>query len=123
MVRKFVKCGWRMKRMNDLIKRKDVIDVIHNYFKEYIDYNEEQEQDEKSYSRNMLMILSENKKLCTSIKELAIVEAKQVVHGEWITDRGYYNPYTCNVCNHFEKVKTNFCPNCGADMRGGKSWV
>lgn len=55
------------------------------------------------------------------------VEAKTVVHGEWhlldkCSNAGVYcsvchkkvykEPYYANV-----KVKSNFCPNCGADMR------
>lgn len=26
--------------------------------------------------------------------------------------------YRCPVCNELESRKTNFCPNCGANMRG-----
>ncbi len=43
------------------------------------------------------------------------------VKGEWkINCDGYY-PY-CSNCHHEPKngVMSNFCPNCGADMRGIK---
>lgn len=39
-----------------------------------------------------------------------VVERKK---GNWI--------YSCSVCNYYSGTKrTNFCPNCGADMRGEK---
>ena len=41
---------------------------------------------------------------------------------EWI-DRNDYNDfesisYVCNKCHHIQYAATNFCSNCGADMRG-----
>ena len=41
---------------------------------------------------------------------------------EWI-DRNDYNDfesisYVCNKCHHIEYAATNFCSNCGADMKG-----
>ena len=57
------------------------------------------------------------------------IESKQ---GEWIVDEGgwkrldYYPPKCkCNQCGYEEELyiihakPTNFCPNCGADMRKG----
>ena len=56
-------------------------------------------------------------------KELPTVEAKPVVHGEWVdTDFGTH----CTACGRSydpfeikprEVRKFDFCPNCGADMR------
>ena len=38
--------------------------------------------------------------------------------GEWIED-GYYDlPCVCSYCGTAGERKWNFCPNCGADMRG-----
>ena len=67
------------------------------------------------------------------IDNAPIVEAKPVVHGEWIEDRvetgdpfgnGYYliDMLRCSVCGAFFDVSEtrNFCSECGADMRGGK---
>ena len=43
--------------------------------------------------------------------------------GEWIMDNEHTkNPllwYKCNLCGVYHSP-TNFCPNCGADMRGAK---
>lgn len=32
---------------------------------------------------------------------------------------GFNDFYKCNICKGLNPVKSNFCPNCGADMRGG----
>lgn len=50
------------------------------------------------------------------------VEAKEVVHGEWILRHiGAGHMWECSVCHKrpdiYVKNDTNFCPNCGADMR------
>jgi hypothetical protein len=47
--------------------------------------------------------------------------------GEWIEDGYYGNPFVCSYCGHEgcysgnygdkDYYPTNFCPNCGADMR------
>ena len=40
----------------------------------------------------------------------------EVVRGEWIDG---YKRQSCSVC-HFRGMRSwNFCPHCGADMRGG----
>lgn len=44
--------------------------------------------------------------------------------GEWVAqtpedDKYCWSPFKCNKCNMpGGKNRTNFCPNCGADMRG-----
>ena len=50
------------------------------------------------------------------------VEARPVVHGEWIKYRlSKLFKYTCSVCHCDVEEKTPFCPWCTADMRGGKN--
>ena len=61
-----------------------------------------------------------------AIKRLPSAEA---VQGEWIDVDNYYRMATCSHCHKvtmFEKwgeytKPYNFCPNCGARMRGGDS--
>lgn len=57
------------------------------------------------------------------------VEAKPVVHGEWIDTCPEYhigtrsNAYKCSNCGDYyttEPEELFFCPRCGADMRGEK---
>ena len=46
--------------------------------------------------------------------------------GEWVYDgiRGRFPVCKCSICGHYENADwallqgANFCPNCGADMRG-----
>ena len=47
------------------------------------------------------------------------LDVKPATNGKWI-----FNPYTtekhsfkCNNCEWYNIRPTNFCPNCGADMR------
>ena len=56
------------------------------------------------------------------------VEAKPVVHGEWEKTRlaGEYICSNCQslICSGFTRMgyeQYKFCPECGADMRGGKN--
>lgn len=62
------------------------------------------------------------------ISELPTVEAKPVLHGEWI--KGDTGEWQCSVCREencyaycepLKRFTDLYCPNCGADMRGGKS--
>lgn len=70
------------------------------------------------------------------INEQPTVEAKPVVHGEWDKtfrymreniNTGKLEPvYSCDcpICTYHtgnQGVRFNFCPNCGADMRGVKN--
>ncbi len=44
----------------------------------------------------------------------------EVKHGEWKVDETHdYEPY-CSLCGHepIAGEKYNYCPDCGADMRG-----
>ena len=55
----------------------------------------------------------------------------EVKHGEWIEKEEIYGDvyYTCSNCNNDwttidgtpQENFMNFCPYCGADMRGGKN--
>ena len=41
-----------------------------------------------------------------------------VIRGKWEDCTKYNGEYRCSICKEFEGHKRNFCPNCGADMRG-----
>lgn len=44
-------------------------------------------------------------------------DVRPVVRGRWEKDTPM--GYKCSVCGCLMPGKSNFCPNCGADMRGG----
>ena len=52
----------------------------------------------------------------------AILDGKaqyQSPPGKWIYKCCYGDEFPqCSVCGEINDVKTNFCPDCGADMRG-----
>ena len=49
-------------------------------------------------------------------------DVRPVVRGEWWPAKdGYYGHVMCSACHKIESHKTDFCPNCGADMRGDKN--
>lgn len=56
-------------------------------------------------------------------KEAYRVIVRPVVRGEWVEDD--YGFIHCSICgmewDEPEHPKTNFCPNCGADMREVKT--
>ena len=73
--------------------------------------------------QKLLAIYPKRKKQKESVNEIetAIGMAIEALktdrpHGEWLYR---WNDVECSRCGEFEKGKTNFCPNCGADMRGG----
>ena len=52
-----------------------------------------------------------------ALKEYPAADVVEREHGEW-----EWHPYSadwaCICCDHHSMEHTNFCPNCGADMRG-----
>ena len=68
---------------------------------------------EKMETANNIVFTTEN----------SVNEFKRVKHGEWnlqeINEDHEYE-WFCSECKKRNDVKTNFCPNCEADMREGK---
>ena len=70
----------------------------------------------------------------TCTVEVGRTDAVEVKQGEWIliAENSTGNLYRCSVCTYVHNPnkqdvfmgrmveKPKFCPNCGADMRGGK---
>ena len=58
----------------------------------------------------------------TEIDETPTVEAKPVVRGKWHVQDNTFTKFKCSNCKAKNfTMKSNFCPNCGADMRGEKN--
>lgn len=63
--------------MCDLIKRKDVLNIIHDYFGTVIDERTDKYKEGSEIPIGVIDdILSHNKAICTKIKELPAVDAK-----------------------------------------------
>ena len=52
------------------------------------------------------------------IQALPPIQPKAKV-GHWIKVVEVYLPYMCSECGKSEFRKSNYCPNCGAEMQGG----
>ena len=68
------------------------------------------------------------------VDDLPAADVRPVVRGKWIPDydyaeydfdgstplpepRKFQDGWQCSLCGRYMPDKTNFCPNCGADMR------
>lgn len=58
------------------------------------------------------------------IAEFPTADVRENVRGEWMKDGRYMgkNWHRCSICDRAYSYvyDWNFCPNCGADMRGEK---
>lgn len=65
-------------------------------------------------------IKKQNKNIVCIPCDAEVVSA-DAVQGEWIRHELFGNPwFTCSECNCHGRNDFNYCPNCGADMRGNK---
>lgn len=83
--------------MSDLISRKDAIEAITNYAKFLWDNFHE--------PCNLTGMID-------AIEALPTIDP--VKHGRWVLENGCVR---CSECGE-PNMEWNYCPNCGADMRG-----
>ena len=50
------------------------------------------------------------------VDNMVSADVQRVKRGEW--GKRAYNRVQCSYCGKCEDIATDFCPNCGADMRG-----
>jgi hypothetical protein len=56
--------------------------------------------------------------LKTLMKRIPAADVRPVTRGEWIDHQeGRWIYAKCSECETVHDVRSNFCPNCGADMR------
>ena len=123
--------------MNDLVERKAVLEMLNNsYVREdnkhyWRDHNNDcvDRLIEKSKTMPSADAVSreddEVMQFCCEQMKFLAYKYMKLAHsvrqeGEWIDVSEWYSPYQkCSICEKIiEGYGSNFCPNCGADMRG-----
>lgn len=89
-----------------------------NALKEYIDCG---------HLRNPCEVCFSELDVVNLIDAQPTIEAEPVKHGKWIGYAGTIGN-ECSVCGKWLDVlqgtaEMNYCPNCGADMRGEEEWT
>ena len=60
----------------------------------------------------------------SDIKDMKAADVAPVRHGHWIEHKHFHHAhyidstYECSECKVEEPLTSDYCPNCGADMRG-----
>lgn len=72
--------------------------------KKYVDLNE--------------ILLALPKSVEIIIRDWPAADVRPVVRGKWEQVDDYRYPWGCTNCRKTFSGQYNFCPNCGADMRG-----
>ena len=93
--------------MADYIKRSDAIDYIEDFVLMNKYYH--------PYSKRTTIPIAE---AIARINETPSADVAEVRHGKWELAWSS-NVYKCSLCKFKYRYIDNFCPNCGADMRGG----
>lgn len=98
--------------MSDLISRQDAVDAL-----------------DKRFDDVPMELTVEILQLRRDLRERIPSAEPERKTGRWIPHPGGkfvgfpYMHYECNQCRDFEPEERNFCPNCGADMRGEKNEI
>lgn len=95
--------------MTEYIRREDVLEILHKVRYECV------------YNRQNVMYdgkVDAYKALVARFKETPAADVRPVVRGQWVQVMGKYDwMVKCSRCNGVPLETSNFCPNCGADMR------
>ena len=93
--------------MTDAISRQAAIDATKKHY--------------RAHDNDLLELIA------FDIEQLPPIQPKR---GKWIKTARWGRVYYCDQCRNYldfdgvnaGRGSTNFCPNCGADMRGGTGW-
>lgn len=87
--------------MTEYIDKQAVIDEVDEWYNIYSD---------SDTAREALSLLKK------AIKKISPEDVRPVVRGKWKITPIYIKCLECGEC--FVLIPQNFCPSCGADMRG-----
>ena len=65
---------------------------------------------------------ADNYRLAIAISKVPTADVVEVKHGKW--EKMWHSYFKqelpcCSVCGNFSAMRWKYCPECGADMRGG----
>ena len=98
--------------MSDLINRQGTIDRINEYIEEYSEIDSDGNHSEKWCAMQEAKM---------TIKNMPSAQPERP-KGKWVEKPHVYGVAYCSLCDYeLHTNDTNFCPNCGADMRGDQN--
>lgn len=115
-------------KMADLINRQEAIDILElgaEILRRVLDDMDVVGIDREKYSYGLKLLESD----IEDIKELPPAQLERKT-GHWIEHEnadiveGYYvSMYECSCCHTWENDDSEYCPDCGADMRGEENEI
>lgn len=105
--------------MNDYISRQAVLDLIY----ELQNFYENEGNESEDFNSKMMYVGSINALTAMEdgLSDIPSADVRPVVYGEWEMTK-QPGVYACSICGCYgtrhEAIEYNFCPNCGAYMRG-----
>lgn len=110
--------------MNDYISRKAVWDLIY----ELQNFYENEEKESEDFNSKMMYVGSINALTAMEdgLSDIPAADVRPVVYGEWVKNEKQDKESIsyCSACGYPVSLfwaESNFCPNCGADMRGKRN--
>lgn len=107
--------------MNDYISREKAIEIINHYAEMALYRMLSLEPGSRAYLIAELQY-GDRKHIRKMVEDISAADVRPVVHGEWEVIRDPYGKiegWICK-CGSESRIKSDFCPYCGADMRGEK---
>ena len=106
--------------MNDYISRQAVLDLIY----ELQNFYENEGNESEDFNSKMMYVGSINALTAMEdgLSDIPAADVRPAVYGEWEEIRDPYGKiegWICK-CGSESRIKSDFCPYCGADMRGKK---
>lgn len=106
-------------KMVEYVSRQAVLDLIY----ELQNFYENEGKESEDFNSKMMYVGSLNALTAMEdgLSDIPAADVRPVVWGEWKHSESA-GLYTCSVCGQYGTVHDaldyNFCPHCGADMRG-----
>ena len=118
---------------DEYIKRKDIVSALWIALYAYEDKTEKQFKEDPNLETgewfdHRIFVQACHAECLEEVLAIPSADVEEVKYGKWVENSRtsiserhrqiHYSIYKCSICNHANgRYKSNFCPNCGADMR------